>query len=166
MNYNLIFLAGNLTNDPELRYSSSNLPFAKSSLAVNSYSQNNKKTLFVNIVIFGKIAESFCKLAYKGTNVFVQGRLDISPYVASSGAKSINVSILVDQFQIVRSNRQNYENQYESKSSIEDEASALDQDFKKHLNFNNSQTYNKDLNEKSDNLDSNILQATEDADWD
>ncbi|OHE59172.1 MAG: single-stranded DNA-binding protein [Thermodesulfovibrio sp. RBG_19FT_COMBO_42_12] len=77
--YNKIILIGNLTKDPELRYTPQGTPVASFRLAVNyRYKQSDEmkqETMFIDNVIFGKQAESCSKYLNKGSSVLVEGRL-------------------------------------------------------------------------------------------
>jgi single-strand DNA-binding protein len=77
--YNKIILIGNLTKDPELRYTPQGTPVASFRLAVNHrYKQADevkKETTFIDNVVFGKQAESCSKYLNKGSSVLVEGRL-------------------------------------------------------------------------------------------
>ncbi len=77
--YNKVILIGNLTKDPELRYTPQGTPVATFSLAINySYKQGDewkKETTFVDIVVFGKQAESCGQYLNKGSSALVEGRL-------------------------------------------------------------------------------------------
>lgn len=77
--YNKIILIGNLTKDPELRYTPQGTPVATFRLAVNyQYKQgdeNKKETTFIDIVVFGRQAESCSQYLNKGSSALVEGRL-------------------------------------------------------------------------------------------
>lgn len=77
--YNRIILIGNLTKDPELRYTPQGTPVASFRIAVNSkYKQSDEmkqETLFIDIVVFGKQADSCSQYLNKGSSVLVEGRL-------------------------------------------------------------------------------------------
>ncbi len=77
--YNKIILIGNLTKDPELRYTPQGTPVATLRLAVNyRYKQSDEakqETMFIDNVVFGKQAESCSKYLNKGSSVLVEGRL-------------------------------------------------------------------------------------------
>jgi len=77
--YNKIILIGNLTKDPELRYTPQGTPVATLRLAVNyRYKQSTEakqETMFIDNVVFGKQAESCSKYLNKGSSVLVEGRL-------------------------------------------------------------------------------------------
>ncbi|HXX58478.1 MAG TPA: single-stranded DNA-binding protein [Thermodesulfovibrionales bacterium] len=77
--YNKIILIGNLTKDPELRYTPQGTPVASFRIAVNSkYKQSDgfkEETLFIDIVTFGKQAETCSQYLNKGSSVLAEGRL-------------------------------------------------------------------------------------------
>lgn len=77
--YNKVILIGNLTKDPELRYTPQGTPVTSFRLAVNyKYKQSDdtkQETTFIDIVIFGKQAESCAQYLNKGSSALVEGRL-------------------------------------------------------------------------------------------
>lgn len=77
--YNRIILIGNLTKDPELRYTPQGTPIATFRIAVNSkYKQSDEsreEVLYIDIVTFGKQAETCSQYLSKGKSVLVEGRL-------------------------------------------------------------------------------------------
>lgn len=77
--YNRIILAGNLTKDPEMRYTAQGTPVTTMRLAVNSRVKQGgefkDETLFIDIVVFGKQAETATQYLSKGRSVLVEGRL-------------------------------------------------------------------------------------------
>ena len=77
---NRVLLIGNLTKDPELRYTPSGTPVANLRLAVNSSfkgqdGQRKEETCFVTIVVWSKQAELCNQYLKKGRSVFIEGRL-------------------------------------------------------------------------------------------
>lgn len=77
--FNKIILIGNLTRDPEIRYTPSGVPVATVPIAVNSrYRQGEElkeETLFIDAIVFGKQAETCTQYLNKGRMVLVEGRL-------------------------------------------------------------------------------------------
>lgn len=77
--YNKVILIGNLTKDPELRYTPQGTPVATFRLAVNyRYKQADdmkQDTTFIDIVVFGKQAETCGQYLSKGGSALVEGRL-------------------------------------------------------------------------------------------
>jgi len=79
-NLNRVFLIGNLTRDPELRYVPSGTAVVSFGLAINTpifrpNSDVKEDVCFVRIVVWGKQAESCKQYLTKGRLVFVEGRL-------------------------------------------------------------------------------------------
>lgn len=77
--YNKVILIGNLTKDPEVRFSTGGMPIATMSIAVNTrYKQNDEtkdETLFIDGTVFGKMAEICGQNLSKGKRVLIEGRL-------------------------------------------------------------------------------------------
>ncbi len=77
--FNRIILIGNLTRDPEIRYTPSGVAVATVPIAVNSkYKQGEdmrEETLFIDAIVFGKQAETCTQYLNKGRTVLVEGRL-------------------------------------------------------------------------------------------
>lgn len=90
--YNKIILIGNLTKDPELRYTPQGTPVASFRLAVNyRYKQSDEMrqdTMFIDSIIFGKQAESCGKYLNKGSAVLVEGRLQERRWETNGQQKS------------------------------------------------------------------------------
>ena len=77
--FNKVIFAGNLTRDPELRYSTQGNAICNFGIAVNSRTKQNneqkEEVLFINVVVFGKQAEPCSQYLTKGRPVLVEGRL-------------------------------------------------------------------------------------------
>ena len=77
---NRVFLIGNLTRDPEMRYIPSGTPVTSFGLAINTTitragSEPREEVCFVRVVVWGKQAESCKQYLTKGRPVFIEGRL-------------------------------------------------------------------------------------------
>jgi single-strand DNA-binding protein len=77
---NRVLLIGNLTKDPELRYTPSGTPVANLRLAVNSIfkdqaGQRKEETCFVTVVVWSRQAEICQQYLKKGRSIFIEGRL-------------------------------------------------------------------------------------------
>ena len=77
--YNKAILIGNLTKDPEIRYTPQGTPVVTFRLAVNSKFKSGdemkQEALFIDIVVFGKHAEPVGQYLTKGSSALVEGRL-------------------------------------------------------------------------------------------
>ena len=82
--FNKVLLMGNLTKDPELRYTPNGSAVADFGLAINrTYTSNGEKkeeTCFVEINVWGKQAESTSKYLQKGSPAFIEGRLQLDQW--------------------------------------------------------------------------------------
>ena len=84
-NFNRVFLMGNLTRDPEIRYTGNNMAIAKLGLAVNrryrtADGQVKEETTFVDCDAFGKTAETIGKFLTKGRPIFIEGHLRLDTW--------------------------------------------------------------------------------------
>jgi single-strand DNA-binding protein len=86
MYYNKTILAGFLVRDPELRYLPSGTAVGTFTLAVQDRYGEKKDTCFIDVTTFGKLAENVCKFTKKGSNVLVDGRLQLQMW-ESKGQK-------------------------------------------------------------------------------
>lgn len=109
---NRVFLSGNLTRDPEVRYSQSGMAFARMGIAVQRRVSKNrdanrdvKDVDFFNLVAFDKTAEFCGKYMTKGSRVLVEGRLQTSSYENRDGVKVNAVDIVVDNIEFAGSKR-------------------------------------------------------------
>ncbi|MBE8954110.1 MAG: single-stranded DNA-binding protein [Quinella sp. 2Q5] len=102
---NKVFLSGNMTRDPEVRYSQSGKAFAKMGIAVNRPYSKEKTVDFFNLTAFNKTAEFCGRYMTKGTRVLVEGTLQTSTYENKDGVKVNSVDILVDNIEFAGGKR-------------------------------------------------------------
>ncbi|MDA8156960.1 MAG: single-stranded DNA-binding protein [Actinomycetota bacterium] len=90
--FNRVIFIGNLTKDPELRYSPQGTPICTFRLAVNSRfkqaAESKEEVLFIDIVVFGKQAEPCSQYLAKGRPALVEGRLRERRWEADGQQKS------------------------------------------------------------------------------
>ncbi len=91
ISYNKVILIGNLTKDPEIRYTPNGTAVASFRLAVNRrYKQGEEfkeEVCYIDIVVFGKQAESCGQYLNKGSGVIVEGRLQEKRWDTEDGQK-------------------------------------------------------------------------------
>ena len=102
---NRVLLIGNLTKDPELRYTPSGTPVANLRLAVNSSfkdqaGQRKEETCFVTIVVWSKQAELCQQYLKKGRAVFIEGRLLYRSWEAEGKTRS-TMEVRADRVQFL-----------------------------------------------------------------
>ncbi len=89
--FNKVILMGNLTKDPELRYTPNGTAVASFSLAVNRrYKQGDEfkdEVCYIDIVVFGKQAENCGQYLGKGHGIIIDGRLQQRRWETDDGQK-------------------------------------------------------------------------------
>ncbi|MFZ2664158.1 MAG: single-stranded DNA-binding protein [Patescibacteria group bacterium] len=104
-NLNKVMLIGNLTKDPEVRYTPQGNAVASFVVATNRewVTQGEKKQSvdFHNVVSWNKLAEICGQLLKKGTKVFVEGRLQTRDWVGEDGKKRYKTEIIIDDMIIL-----------------------------------------------------------------
>ena len=84
-NLNRVFLVGNLTRDPEVRYTPKGTAIAKLGMAVNrtwttETGEKKEEVTFVDVDVFGRSAENVGKYLRKGSPLLVEGRLRLDTW--------------------------------------------------------------------------------------
>ena len=108
-NYNKVILMGNLTRDPEVRYTSCGTAIAKLGIAVNRYwrnqeGQQQEETTFVDVDAFGKQAETIGQYLKKGRPIMVEGRLKLDQWDdKQTGQKRSKLGVTLENFQFLDS---------------------------------------------------------------
>ena len=96
-----VTVVGNLTKDPEIRFTSSGRGNANFGLAVNRRWQQNgewqEQTSFFNVVAWGTLGENAAASLNRGTRVIVTGRLEQRSYETQNGEKRSIVEIVADE---------------------------------------------------------------------
>lgn len=105
-NVNKVFLMGNLTRDPELRYTPNGAAVASFGIAVNRVwntpeGEQKKETCFVDASIFGKRAEVVSKYFSKGKPIFIEGRLQFHQWETKDGQKRNTLRVVVENFEFI-----------------------------------------------------------------
>jgi len=105
---NRVFLMGNLTRDPEVRYTPSGTAVGDLGLAVNETYKNKagetvESTVFVDIEVWARQAETCAEYLYKGSPVFVEGRLKLDQWENQQGEKRSKLRVRADRVQFLGS---------------------------------------------------------------
>jgi single-strand DNA-binding protein len=137
INLNQIFLLGNLTRDPELKYTNEGTAIAEMGIAVNkrwkdSTGTENSITDFFNVTAWNNLAENCSDSIKKGDRVIVGGHLNLRTWENREGKKFnivnitadvIGISLEYDKIQYSRekakelSNKKNIQNKDDSRNS-------------------------------------------------
>lgn len=105
-NFNKVFLMGNLTKDPELRYTPQGTAVANLRLAVNRKFKNKNQELkeevcFITAVVWNKQAETCNQYLHKGSGLFVEGRLQSRSWEDNAGQKRNVIEVRAERVQFL-----------------------------------------------------------------
>ncbi|MGI8601448.1 MAG: single-stranded DNA-binding protein [Verrucomicrobiales bacterium] len=108
--YNKVLLMGNLTRDPEIRYTPKGTAVVEVGLAVNRrYTVDNEtkeEVTFVDITFWGRQAETISQYCKKGRPLFVEGRLQLDSWDdRQTGKKVYKLRVIGENFQFLGSPR-------------------------------------------------------------
>ena len=102
---NRVFLAGNLTRDPEVRYTPSGAAVADLRLAstriYTTDGQRKEETCFIDVVVWGKPAEACREYLSKGSPLLVEGILQFDQWQTESGEKRSRHRVRADRVQFL-----------------------------------------------------------------
>jgi single-strand DNA-binding protein len=108
-NFNQVLLIGNITRQPELRYTPKGIAMTEITVAVNrkwkdaSTEIEKEEVTFVECTAFGRIAEVIAETHKKGDPIFVAGRLRTESWEdKQSGQKRSKLSVILDSFQFIK----------------------------------------------------------------
>src|SRR5438552_3081807 len=110
-NFNKVILAGNLTRDPELRYTPKGTAVARLGMAVNRTWKNEtgetkEEVTFVDIDAWGRQAEVIAQYMKKGRPFLVEGRLKLDQWEdKNTHQKQSKLKVVLESFSFVDSNR-------------------------------------------------------------
>jgi single-strand DNA-binding protein len=92
---NQITVVGTLGKDPELKFSNNGLAITNLSVATNYGKEDNQKTTWHYVTVFGDLAENVASTMSKGSRVIVVGRLEKSQY-EKDGVTRDSVSVIAE----------------------------------------------------------------------
>ena len=104
--FNKVLLIGNLTKDPELRYTPQGIAVVNLRLAVNRRFRNRnqeqkEEVCFITVVAWDKQAESCNQYLQKGRSILVEGRLQSRSWEDSSGQKRNVIEVRAERVQFL-----------------------------------------------------------------
>ena len=102
---NKVFLIGNLTRDPELRYTPTGTPICEFGMAVNrTYrtkdGEQRDDTCFVNVAMWGRRGEVISEYFSKGSPILIEGRLKFDTWESAEGRRS-KLSVVAENFEFM-----------------------------------------------------------------
>ena len=129
---NKVILLGNLTRDPEIRYSQGEkqMAVARFSIAVNRRFANDGETNadFFNCTAFGKTAEFIEKYFRQGSRMSLVGRIENNNYTNKNGEKVYSVQIMVEEVEFAERKSAQSNNQTQNQNQ-QAQANGGDDDF-------------------------------------
>ena len=105
-NLNKVMLIGNLTRDPDLKYTPGNQAVCEIGLAVNrkyrtKEGEDREETTFVDCEAWGKQAEVLKQYMTKGKPLFIEGRLKLDTWEDKDGGKRSKMRVVIENFQFL-----------------------------------------------------------------
>ncbi|HUT35858.1 MAG TPA: single-stranded DNA-binding protein [Planctomycetota bacterium] len=105
-NFNRVILMGNLTRDPELRYTPSGQAVTDFRLAVNRRlktpeGERKDSVTFVDITAWGRQAEVINEYFAKGQPIFVEGRLSLDEWTSQDGQRRSKLRVVLERFEFL-----------------------------------------------------------------
>jgi single-strand DNA-binding protein len=105
-NFNKVFLMGNLTKDPELRYTAGGAPVANLRMAINRTYQSKtgekkEEVCFMTVVAWQKQAETVGEYLKKGDPLFVEGRLQSRTWETDDKQKRTSIEVVAERIQFL-----------------------------------------------------------------
>jgi len=101
VSFNRVILAGNLTRDPELRFTNDGIPVCSFGLAVNRVRSKNEEVDFFDISAWRELGETVANYKKKGDPILVEGRLQYRTWEAQDGSKRSKVDVVADNVQFL-----------------------------------------------------------------
>jgi len=103
---NKVFLIGNLTRDPEVRYTATGTPVANLGLATSRKYKSKEgelkeETCFVTLVAWGRQAELSAEYLKKGSPIFVEGRLVYRNWETANKEKRSTLEVRIERLQFL-----------------------------------------------------------------
>lgn len=92
-------VVGNLTDDPELRFSQAGKPWCRARLSVKPYvpgADVQPEPEFYDVVAFGSLAENACEVLHRGSRVVVVGRVEEDRWTGKDGHERITNKLIAD----------------------------------------------------------------------
>jgi single-strand DNA-binding protein len=103
-NFNRVIIAGHLTRDVEVRYTTKGTAIGSFGIAVNRKSADFEEKAFVDVTVFGKGVDTLKQYVQKGSPLLVEGRLKTEEWTdKASGQKRSKLVLICESFQFLNS---------------------------------------------------------------
>jgi single-strand DNA-binding protein len=101
VSFNRVVLAGNLTRDPELRFTQEGVPVANFSIAVNRVRSKSEAVDFFNVSCWRELGERVANYKKKGDPILVEGHLQYRTWQTPDGTKRSAVEVVANNVQFL-----------------------------------------------------------------
>jgi single-strand DNA-binding protein len=101
VSFNRVVLAGNLTRDPELRFTNDGIPVCSFGLAVNRVRSRSEEVDFFDISAWRELGETVANYKKKGDPILLEGRLQYRTWEAQDGSRRSKVDVVADNVQFL-----------------------------------------------------------------
>lgn len=123
---NKVILIGNLGKDPETRYMSNgdavtNITLATTDTWKDKNGEKQEKTEWVNVVFYKKLAEIVSQYLNKGSQIYVEGRLETRKWTDKNGIDRYTTQVIASEMRMLGSNQSNKQNNQASRVSNDDD---------------------------------------------
>ena len=92
-------LVGNLTDDPDLRFSNAGKPWMRGRISVKPYvkgAAEQPEAVFYDVICFGSLAENVAESCHKGSRVVVAGKLEDETWTGRDGQERTTTKLIAD----------------------------------------------------------------------
>jgi single-strand DNA-binding protein len=101
VSFNRVIIAGNLTRDPELRFTQGGIPVCDFGIAVNRVRSKNEEVDFFDVSAWRELGETIANYKKKGDPILLEGRLQYRTWEAQDGSKRSKVDVVADNVQFL-----------------------------------------------------------------
>jgi single-strand DNA-binding protein len=165
---NKVMLIGNLTRDPNLRYTPSSTAVCSFGIATNRSwtpadgGDKQERVDFHNVVAWAKLAEICGQLLHKGDKVYVEGRIQTRDWKKEDGTERRITEIVIDNMMLLSSSRGRAAAREEQREQVEPEDMPVDNNSSKDEKVVEEVEDKKEV--KEDKKDEVVVEAEEVAD--
>lgn len=101
VSFNKVIIAGNLTRDPELRFTNGGVPVCSFGMAVNRVRSKSEEVDFFDVSAWRELGETIANYKKKGDPILVEGRLQFRSWEAQDGSKRNKVDVVAENVQFL-----------------------------------------------------------------
>ena len=148
-NLNKVTLIGRLGQDPEIRYTQSGSAVANATIATNDYwtdkqGEKQERTEWHSIVLWGKLADLAQSYLKKGSQVYVEGRLQTRDWEDQQGQKHYKTEVVVTTMQFLDSRNYDSESSQAATSTAYTDNTASSTEYSTNTETNSSDSKQDD----------------------